>query len=123
MEGAGIQIVMKYIGNIYIVPKGIQPEVTIESVRVDKTGDVSPKLNLTFRNQGTSHTILRDLTLDMTQENDAGETVTIRLKPEDLRGVAGENILAGHRRLFQIPLPPGLQDGDIEVSFSFQPTR
>ena len=152
-QGAGIRIVFRYVGNIYVLPRGAEPNVVLVSASAESAPDGSRRLVLVFHNQGTSHTILRNLSLRFTRRTEAaagapaagdpaagdptavappggdppadppeGTTVLV-LDAERLAGMAGENILAGSRRKFKLPFPSELQEGDFDVSFSYERVR
>jgi fimbrial chaperone protein len=112
--GNRINLLVRYLGSVYIVPKGAKPDVVLES-SVAKT-DVAGKrqIELIFDNRGTAHSILRDLRLKI----QAGDK-TVELGPEALSNVAGENLLAGQKRRFSIPWPEALPDRPLHVTFEF----
>lgn len=112
--GAKINLIVRYLGSIYIVPKGAKPNVVIESALPHPAENGERKLAITFHNSGNAHTILRDLTLTL-QAN--GKTVV--LGPTDLEGISGENILAGNKRRFVLRWPAQLPDGPVEAKFTY----
>jgi fimbrial chaperone protein len=112
--GAKVNLLVRYVGSIYIVPKTATPEISLESVRMRMNADLSRSLELTFSNTGTKHDVLRNLRLRL---QSGGQTV--ELGPEQLEGVSGENLLSGSRRRFTIPWPVGLPDGRITATFDY----
>ncbi|HVR36447.1 MAG TPA: fimbria/pilus periplasmic chaperone [Methylomirabilota bacterium] len=112
--GAQIKLLIRYLGSVYIVPKGAKADVVLESAvpRTDAQGQ--RQIELIFHNRGNAHMILRDLRLTI-QVGDK----TVELEPEALPNIAGENMLAGGKRRFVVPWPAGLADGPLQVSFDF----
>jgi fimbrial chaperone protein len=124
-QGGGIRLVFKYIGNIYIVPRAVKEDVILESARVEAVGSGARELVLIFHNRGTRHTLLGDLALRLSQQHPVYPVVGARAELDAgmLKGVTGENILAGQKRRFRLPAPQGFGDGEIEAEFSFRPIR
>jgi fimbrial chaperone protein len=113
-NGGKINFLIRYLGAVYIVPKGAKADVVLESAmpRTDAAG--KRQIELIFNNLGTAHSILSDLRLKI----QAGGK-TVELGPEALKNVAGENILAGQKRRFSLPWPEGLPDGPLQVTFDY----
>ena len=113
-----ITTLVRYGGSIYITPEDAVANVVLESA-VHKTGKgESDRLVLTFHNLGTAHALLQNLTLTIVSQEQPGKSV--QLKPADLPGVSGENILAHHQRRFTIPWPSELPVGSVDVTFEHQ---
>ena len=113
-SGARINLLVRYLGSVYIVPKGAKADVLLESAVPQTDAAGNRRLELIFHNRGTAHTILHDLRLKI----QAGDK-TIELGPEALPKVSGENLLAGQKRRFTIPWPEGLPDGPLHVTFDY----
>jgi fimbrial chaperone protein len=47
----------------------------------------------------------------------------VDLEGEQLKGLAGENILAGKRRIFLVPWPQELQEGNLDATFQMENVR
>lgn len=115
-EGGGqIDIMFRYMGALYIVPEGVAPEVIVESATVVGDGRI---LRLVLANRGTSHTILRDLEVLV---SDGGRQMII--DGEGVAGVEGENVLAETRRVFELALPRRLPEGPVRAEIRFTETR
>jgi fimbrial chaperone protein len=110
-ETGAIKVLFRYVGAIYVVPAGSRADVVLESVRAVEERTA---LELVFWNRGTAHTILDNLELTI------GDKV---LGPEELPGIAGENLLPGLRRRFILPMGSELGPGDIHARFRFDPLR
>lgn len=113
-EGVKINILTRYVGSVYIVPKGVKPDVVLELVEPRNGEDGKRQLRVRFHNRGTRHVLLRDLKL---QVKSGGKVVEVGR--ESLQGLADENVLAGGRRELAVPWPSGLPDGPVEASFTY----
>ncbi|UOO11603.1 MULTISPECIES: fimbria/pilus periplasmic chaperone [unclassified Synechocystis] len=111
---ADIKVLFRYVGTIYVTPPNASPKVFLEGAEPSTTEDGSQKLVLNFENQGTAHQLLRGLTVNLTSE---GKTVTLS-GDEQLKGVIGENILAGNKRRFVLPWPKELPVGPVTATFT-----
>ena len=112
--GAKIDILVRYLGSVYIVPKGAKSEVVLDSISEQQANETN-QLIMVLHNRGSTHTVLRDLRFKF----QAGGK-TIELGPEELKGIAGENILAGKKRQFTLPRPVGLPNGAVKATFEFK---
>lgn len=118
--GIFIKLLVRYVGSVYIVPKGVTSDVGVESTK-PVTGEGGARLlELTVRNRGTAHAILRELSITVTG-TDSGASTTIG--PALLEGVTGKNVLAGAIRRFEIAWPEGIPFGPIEATLKFTPGR
>lgn len=113
--GAKIDILIRYLGSIYIVPKGARSDVVLDSISEQQESNGTNQLVMILHNRGTAHTVLRNLRFKF----QAGDQ-TIELGSDDLKGINGENILAGKKRRFTLPRPAGLPDGPVKASFKFK---
>ena len=109
-QGGGIRLTYRYEGTVYVTPPGARADIQVESVGRE-TRDGERFLRVTLTNTGTRHAILRGAELALTY--DPNIPPRIELGPGDLRGLAGENMLAGLTREFVIPAPDDLWDGEI----------
>lgn len=117
-SGVKINIMTRYIGSVYIVPRGVKPEVILDLAEQRITPDGQRQLRVRLHNRGTRHVMLRDLKL---QVRAGGQTV--ELGPEALKGLAGENLLAGGKRELALPWPADLPDESVAVTFQFAQRR
>jgi fimbrial chaperone protein len=108
---------VRYAGSVYITPQGATPDLVLESAVYQK-GTTGDELLVTFHNRGTAHTLLQDLTLTIAPVGQADKAIT--LKPEQLKGINNENILADSKRQFIIPYPNGLPIGNLNVTFDYK---
>lgn len=113
-----IKVVVRYLGSVYIVPKGARANVMLDSTASEIGEDGTRKLVLVFHNRGTAHVLLSGLKLTF----QAGGK-TVNLGPDDLKGVAGANLLAGNKRRFVVPWPTELPEGPVQSSFDFDGRR
>src|SRR5690606_21838378 len=61
--GGRINVVLRYLGSVYIVPNGARPEVIIGSVSSQISEHDEETLEIVIQNKGTAHAILRQLAL------------------------------------------------------------
>lgn len=114
-----VTALFRYIGSVYITPRDAKSNVVLTGVS-RQTSNGSDTLVLDFKNQGTAHQNLDDLTVTITSAGSNGQTA-IQLTSEQLKGVSGENILAGQERQFIIPAPAGLPEGPLTGTFEIHP--
>lgn len=113
-EKSQLNIVYKYVGSIYVTPEeGLRSDLKIDSIKA--SGD---KLIVAILNAGTGHTIIDNPVLTLKD----GDT-TVSLNSGDLKGLAGENILAGVLREFIIDRPPALKGDNISGEITYTETR
>lgn len=113
-SGAKINLLVRYLGSIYIVPEGAKPDIRVESAAAATGSDRQRSLQLVLHNQGTAHGLLRNSKLTL---ESGGKTIT--LGSEDLPEILGENLLAGNRRRFLVRWPEALPDGPVKASLHF----
>ncbi len=143
IEGGQITLTYRYEGNIYIVPPGAKPKLSVKSIKrdietevvtetvfetvivtegdqevekqVEKLVETEKKteyLLFEIENTGNRHTLLNKIELKL--KRDENDPQPIILTDNNLKGVAGENMLAGSVRIFRIPLPGEVwEDGPI----------
>lgn len=109
----GLNILYRYIGSIYILPEKITQNVTIISSK--KTDS---KLLLNLENSGNSHVILQDLHITLSDKSNS-----IVLKPEDLIGLNGTNILTGKIREFITDWPDSITESDFIATIEYEAAR
>jgi fimbrial chaperone protein len=106
-----IRILLRYMGTLYITPPNAAPNVVLDSVEPTSDG-----LAITLYNKGGAHVLLNNLTITI-KAGDSSKSYS----PEELKGFSGENMLAGLRRTFIVPLPPDLRGDSYAVTFKFDP--
>ena len=110
IEGAQITLTYRYEGNIYIVPPGAKAVLKINSIK--RVADSEQEyLQIETLNTGDRHTLLNGIEVKL--KRDENDSNPIILKDEQLRGMAGENMLAGAARIFRIPVPADLWEGPV----------
>lgn len=107
-QGGGIRLTYRYEGSLYVVPAGAEPNLRVVSVQRSGDGET---LRVEIINEGSLHTLLSGARLLLSREQ--GAEPDVELGPEELPGLAGENMLAGANRFFAIPIPDDLWDGPI----------
>ena len=112
-----ITALYNYVASVYVAPRGVSPDVVIESASHQKING-QDTLVVQFHNQGTARQLLSGLNLTLTSTAQPSATVT--LGPDQLRGVSGENVLAQNRRQFTIPWPEGLPVGPVNATFTLR---
>lgn len=118
-DGARLKLLVRYIASLYIAPRGVEAEVVLESAVRTTAADGTARLAVVLHNRGTAHSLLRGLTLTATgQARGSGES-SVTLTAEQLDGMIGQNLLAGHRREFLLPWPARLVEGPVTVSFDY----
>ena len=113
-EGNRINLLLRYIASIYIAPKGGAPKITLATPEPALLTNGAPGLALIFENHGTKHAVLRNLSVKLSA---AGQTFEVPITA--LEGIAGANMLAGHKRRFVLPRPDALPEGPVSADFSF----
>lgn len=113
-----IQLVVRYVGSLYVLPAGARPNVTLESARAIMDPQNKRSLEVVLDNQGRSHTLIDEPTLTLS----VGGTVKT-LKEDDLAGLVGENILAASKRRFVFPWPADLPFEQPKAEFKYSPLR
>ena len=118
-DGARLKLLVRYIASLYIAPRGVAADVVLESAVRTTAADGTARLAVVLHNRGTAHSLLRGLTLTATGQTRGGGAASVALTAEQLHGMIGQNLLAGHRREFLLPWPARLGDGPVTVSFDY----
>ena len=109
-----IQILMRYLGSLYVRPDNVEADVQLVSVE-NMTNEVGEaQVAITLTNQGTASARLRDLQVTLDAQGNQ-----VELAPEQLEGMAGHVILAGHQRRFVLPRPTNLPSGPLTAIFEY----
>ena len=109
-----VQILLRYLGSLYVRPENVEADVQFVSVENTTNERGEAQVAITLTNQGTASAHLRDLQVTL-----AAQGTTVKLTPEQLEGMAGHAILAGHQRRFVLPRPTNLPNGPITVTFEY----
>lgn len=96
----GIKMLLKYIAAFYVTPQEAQSNISVESI------ELKDKLEVKVHNSGTKHQLLQNAILTLKNEKKS-----IKVEGDKLKGLMGENVLAGSRRLFKITKPQGFEPG------------
>jgi fimbrial chaperone protein len=121
---AEIQILLRYEGSIYILPKDphAHPEVEVVSTELLPGKDKkSAQIALTLENKGSLHQILNEPVLKIfPKDKTSGEPITFGTS--ELKTLDGQNVLAGSKRRFLIPLkgPKNLPEGPIQAQLNLK---
>lgn len=98
---SGIQMLMRYMAALYVSPKDTEASLSAEIVSTNKGN-----LNLKITNSGHRHKVLINPVFTFKKGKNKWS-----IKAEELKGVAGENVLAKTHRLFNLktkePIPAG----------------
>jgi fimbrial chaperone protein len=97
-NGGRMRLLVKYVASVYVVPNGARPVIRAGEARV-VTESGSRWLEVAVTNEGTTRKILKDARLEL-----GGRT----LSGAQLKGLDGENVLAGTTRRFRVPAPADL---------------
>jgi len=116
-KGAQISVVVRYEGALYVQPPGAKPAVVVTGAEPANGTDGRRKLAIDMTNRGTAHAIIYNPTV---VAEGGGKSVT--LKTDQLDGLAGQNMLAGHSRRFLVPWPINLPIGPVRVTLDFTPS-
>lgn len=102
--GAGVRFLLRFKAALYIRPPGtVKSDIRIEKAEMQADG----KLKLSLHNRGNAHAILRTPAV-IVRMNDGR---TEELSGTALESVEGENIHAGAKRVFAVPVPWGKRGG------------
>ncbi len=89
---ASIKVLLKYVAALYVSGDNFQPNAVLaESIIIDD------KINLVIDNSGSEHQVLNNLVLKYVSSKTKKENL---VEGEDLKGMIGENVLAGSKRRF-----------------------
>lgn len=113
----GLTILFRYIGSLYIVPEKLEEKVELLSVNKADSAD-GPGLAINIQNNGSTHIIMQNVQLKLSQENKE-----VLLGPDELSGINGINLLAGGSRYYLAQWPEELENGPIEGELIFEGMR
>ncbi|HUK06735.1 MAG TPA: fimbria/pilus periplasmic chaperone [Stellaceae bacterium] len=116
-KGAQISVVVRYEGALYMQPPGVKPDLKVTGAEPASGADNRRKLAIDVTNSGTAHAVIYNPTVIA---ESGGKSLT--LKTNQLDGLAGQNVLAGHSRRFLVPWPTDLPIGPVRVTLDFTPS-
>lgn len=96
-----INILLKYVAGVYIIPKEIKKSWKLIQSEVAVN---SKKVLFQIQNDGTVHLLLNRPKIKLVKAGKEYE-----FTEDELKGVSGENILAGSSRKFELIIPPRIQ--------------
>lgn len=115
-KNSAVKFLVSYRGALFVTPQGLAHNVTLDFSGTTQDATGKKVLEIVLHNRGTQHALLRDLKLNIRDDKNN----SVSLSGEDqLKGVTGEGILAGHRRQFFIPRPEGLSGKVKHIDFTF----
>lgn len=117
--GASIFMTVRYVGSLYVVPKGIVSDVKVISARPVTDVNGATKLEVVVENRGTGHSILDDATLKVSVGAVTKELDTAALQ----NSLAGQNVLAQRQRRFLVDWPAGVPNGPVTAELRYTPQR
>ena len=98
--GGRMRLLVKYVASAYVVPANVKAILSVPQARMVRDAQ-GAWLEVSVRNEGTTRKILTGARLGI------GDRV---IDTAALKGMAGENILAGTTRTFRIPAPANLAE-------------
>lgn len=113
--GASVFLTVRYVGSIYVVPKGARADVGVTSIQQITDAQGKQQLEVVVENRGTRHAILDTPTLNVTV---AGVTREVD-KAAVQTALNGENILAQSKRRVLLPVPQGLPAGAVAADLKY----
>jgi fimbrial chaperone protein len=117
--GASIYMTVRYVGSLYVVPKGVRANVKVLSAEPIVGADGKTRLQVLVENSGTAHAILDNPTLTVK----SGAVIKQLAGPALDGNMLEENVLSQHTRKFVVNWPEGIPTGPLEASLAFNPQR
>ncbi|MBD1909194.1 MULTISPECIES: fimbria/pilus periplasmic chaperone [unclassified Leptolyngbya] len=110
-----IQVLLRYLGSLFVRPDGAQATLNIESVAPLTNAQGQSSIAVTFANTGSASARLQDLSLTLISQ---GQSVT--LAPDQLEGITDTTVLAGHSRRYTLAWPTTLPQGSLTATFNYR---
>ncbi|EQC43001.1 gram-negative pili assembly chaperone, N-terminal domain protein [Bacteriovorax sp. BSW11_IV] len=105
---AGIKLLLKYIAAIYVTGDDNKSDIQTAIIAQKEN-----KLSIKIDNKGTKHQILKDAEIILYSGKNE-----FKIKTEELKNLAGENILAKNTREFEIKIPTTNKIEKIRLKFN-----
>ncbi len=122
-EGANLNILLVYRGTMYVVPEDISYNLRMLSIKTHIESDGSKFVAIEMQNDGNTHQIMYQPEFTITSHSGDITTSQVTLTQDELKGFAGENILAGQRRIFLVPWPAELKEGQLSATYEMENIR
>ncbi len=122
-EGANLNILLVYRGTMYVVPEEISYNLRMLSIKSNIDSDGNKFIAIEMQNDGNTHQIMYQPEFTITSHSGDIATSEVTLTQERLKGFAGENILAGQRRVFLVPWPTDLKEGRLSATYEMENIR
>jgi len=107
-QQSGVNMLMTLISALYVQPNKTKSNIVVKDVQRQGSN-----LLVTLNNTGTRHQLIKSAVLML---NNQHKIVTIN--NNKLKGLVGNNILAGATRRFTIPVPNGFTNGQWQGSLT-----
>jgi fimbrial chaperone protein len=111
----GMQMLMRYLTALYIVPNNVEPNVKLQSALKESDEEGNALLAITLNNEGKARTVLKNFSLNI-KDSTGNE---INLTPEEIPEINRKVLLAKMQRRYVLPWPKNLNE-DITVNFDFE---
>ena len=119
---ASISVMFVYQGSVYITPPRTTVNLVLDSVSRSTSQDGKPMLSFSFINRGNVHTIINNAQITVRTSRGGSQVSQVSLDGAQI-GLNGINVLPGNRRIFTIPWPEALIEGDLDASFTYTRLR
>ena len=113
---SAVKFLVSYRGALFVTPPGLAHNITLDFSGATQDATGKKMLEIVLHNRGTQHALLRNLKLDIKDDN--GNTVSLAGENQ-LKGITGEGLLAKHRGRFIIPWPERLAGKLTHIDFTF----
>lgn len=107
-QQSGVNMLMTLISALYVQPSNTKSNIVVKNVQ--RQGN---QLSVTLNNSGTRHALIKSAVLTLNNHNN-----TLTLNSDKLKGLVGNNVLAGATRRFMIPVPNGFANGQWQGALS-----
>ncbi|NQT59324.1 MAG: fimbria/pilus periplasmic chaperone [Bacteroidetes bacterium] len=122
-EQSGVNILIAYHGSIYVIPEEFSFGIEITSVQKVKNEEGNDVLQIELENTGNTHIILDDPVIHISNTSLLFINREFILTDDELIGLDNQNILAGKNRVFTVPCPDGLSNGNINATLILDTKR
>ena len=122
-DQSGVNILLAYHGSIYVVPDEFSFGIEVLSVKKDKNEAGEDILQIELENTGNTHMILSNPEIQISDSSAVFQEKSFTLTADELIGLTDQNILAGKKRLFSVPWPDALSNGNLNATLRLDPVR